>query len=88
MGAKRKPRVEDLASDQEDPETQLSEVEEEEELAAPETDTDRVPVEELTNEDILRGGVARVPCHRGAHRSSPPEETDSGRGGNSGPPSR
>ena len=55
MGAKRKPRVEDLASDQEDPETQLSEDEEEEELAAPETDTDRVPVEELTNEDLLRG---------------------------------
>ena len=55
MGAKRKLRVEDRASDQEDPETQLSEDEEEEELTAPETDTDRVPVEELTNEDLLRG---------------------------------
>ena len=54
MGAKKNPRVEDRASDQEDPETQLSEVEEEEELAAPETDN-LVPVEELTNEDILRG---------------------------------
>ena len=35
MGAKRKPRVEDLASDQEDPETQLSEDEEEEEMDDP-----------------------------------------------------
>jgi pyruvate,water dikinase len=48
MGAKRKLRVEDQASDQEDPETQLSNSEGEEDPAAPETDTEKVPAEELT----------------------------------------
>ena len=52
MGAKRKPREEDPASDHEDPETQPSEAEEEE-LAVP--GTDGASVEETTNEDILRG---------------------------------
>ena len=55
MGAKKKLRVEDQAPDQEDPETQLSDAEGEEDPTAPETDTDMVPAEELTNEDLLRG---------------------------------
>ena len=55
MGAKRKLRVEDQASDQEDPETQLSNSEGEEDPAVPETDTEKVPAEEQTNEDLLRG---------------------------------
>ena len=55
MGAKKRLRAEDQASDQEDPETQLSDAEGEEDPTAPETDTDRVPAEELTNEDLLRG---------------------------------